>query len=291
MTAMRPLPRTPVQAIALPVSSTARPSRRGRPGSPLTALSVAVATISNRMRLNLFAHRDSPEPSQPAATPPPAATPGQVPQAQAKPTKTYPADLVVWGFVVRNGYDELDDPWYHRGVTQHAYLEGDDSVALCGFRPPVTGPRDRRRARLGLPSPADHPMCGMCARMVTAPRPRVTVPVQPFRPAVPVPVASGNAPLPVAATRAAVPVAVPAAASHRPRQHRPRQCGPPRRHRAPGPLSPLPSRPPGCSATRAPNADDPTGRSAAPRGRNRSMGRPAGGGSGGSSFSRRPDLR
>jgi hypothetical protein len=173
-------------------------------------MSVAVATITNRMRLNLFAHRDSPEPSQPAATPPPAALPSQVPPA--KPAKTYPADLVVWGFVVRNGYDELDDPWYHRGVTQHAYLEGDDSVALCGFRPPVTGPRDRRRARLGLPSPADHPMCGMCARMVTAPRPRVPVPVQPFRPAVPIPIASGNAPLPVAASRPAVPVAVPVTA-------------------------------------------------------------------------------
>jgi hypothetical protein len=31
-------------------------------------------------------------------------------------------------------------------------------------------------------------MCGMCARMVVAPRPRVPVPVQPMRPAVAVPV-------------------------------------------------------------------------------------------------------
>jgi hypothetical protein len=102
--------------------------------------------------------------------------------------RTFPADEVVWGFVVRPGFDELDDPFYHRGTTQHAYLEGNDLVAICGFRPPRSGPRTRRRSRLGLPTTGTHPMCGMCARKVVAPRPRVSVPVAPGRPAVAVPV-------------------------------------------------------------------------------------------------------
>jgi hypothetical protein len=112
---------------------------------------------------------------------------------------TFPADEVVWGIVIRNGFDELDDPGYHHGVTQHAYLEGNDNVSICGFRPPVSGPRTRRRARLGLPSAGVHPMCGSCARMVVAPRPRVPVPVQVGRPTVTVPVARPAAPAPLAA--------------------------------------------------------------------------------------------
>jgi hypothetical protein len=111
--------------------------------------------------------------------------------------KTFPADEVVWGIAIRNGFDEMDDPWYHRGTTQHAYLEGNDNVAICGFRPPQSGPRTRRRSRLGLPTTGDHPMCGMCARMVVAPRPRVPMPVQPMRPAVAVPVAPPAVPQPV----------------------------------------------------------------------------------------------
>jgi hypothetical protein len=98
--------------------------------------------------------------------------------------RTFPADEVVWGFVVRPGFDELDDPFYHRGTTQHAYLEGNDLVAICGFRPPRSGPRTRRRSRLGLPTAGTHPMCGMCARKVVAPRPRIGVPVTTSRPAV-----------------------------------------------------------------------------------------------------------
>jgi hypothetical protein len=104
---------------------------------------------------------------------------------------TFPADEVVWGVAVRPGFDELDDPFYHRGVTQHAYLEGNDSIALCGFRPPLSGPRHRRRPRLSLPSAGVNPMCGTCARKVVAPRSRVAVPVQPGRPAIAVPIAPG----------------------------------------------------------------------------------------------------
>ena len=162
------------------------------------AVSATFATISQRMKLNFFARESAPEsPPAPAATPAPAKT-GQ----------TFPADEVVWGITIRNGFDELDDPWYHRGLTQHAYLEGTDNASICGFRPPQSGPRTRRRARLGLPAAGEHPMCGMCARMVVAPRPRVPVPVQAGKPVVAVPVRPDvprPAPAPVGvAPRAAV---------------------------------------------------------------------------------------
>jgi hypothetical protein len=173
------------------VAPAAPPAARARRG----VLSQTFATITKRMRLNLFARNDPPDPSpDPARSPSPAAT--TVPVAQQRTGRTFPADEVVWGIVIRNGFDEIDDPLYHRGTTQHAYLEGNDTVALCGFRPPQSGSRTRRRPRLGLPTTGQHPMCGMCARMVVAPRPRVPVPVQPARP-VPVPVArgAGQAPL------------------------------------------------------------------------------------------------
>ena len=162
----------------------------------MQALSATFATITSRMRLNFFAHSDSAEPYQ-NMTPQPQVQPASAPQP--KTGRTFPADEVVWGIVIRNGFDEIDDPWYHRGTTQHAYLEGNDNVAICGFRPPQSGPRTRRRSRLGLPTTGEHPMCGMCARMVVAPRPRVPVPVHPLRPAVAVPVArSGVQPVPAA---------------------------------------------------------------------------------------------
>jgi len=136
------------------------------------------------MRLNFFSGNHTPEASEPTAPPSVQASPPQT-------GKTFPADEVVWGIAIRNGYDELDDPLYHRGTTQHAYLEGNDNVAICGFRPPQSGPRTRRRSRLGLPTTGEHPMCGMCARMVVAPRPRVPIPVQPGKRPVAVPVARG----------------------------------------------------------------------------------------------------
>ena len=156
-------------------------------------MSATFATLTARMRLNPFAHSHQPEPEAQSPEQPGTAT-------TAAPTgRSFPADEIVWGIVIRNGFDELDDPWYHRGTTQHAYLEGNDNVAICGFRPPQSGPRTRRRSRLGLPTAGEHPMCGSCARMVVAPRPRVPVPVQSSRPPVAVPV-----------TRAvAQPVAVP----------------------------------------------------------------------------------
>ena len=181
-------------------------------------MSATFATISNRMRLNFFSHDSTPEPEpQQQAAPPPGAT-----MPRPETGRTFPADEVVWGIVIRNGFDELDDPWYHRGTTQHAYLEGNDNVSICGFRPPQSGPRTRRRSRLGLPTAGEHPMCGMCARMVVAPRPRVPVSVQTSRPPVGVPVARpapgparpvpmAQQPMPAAAMPAGVPPQSPVA--------------------------------------------------------------------------------
>lgn len=158
-------------------------------------MSAMFATLTARMRINFFARDDDPDPGQPVPRAPQPAdagpgTPTPTPPAQPRPLsgRTFPADEVVWGIAIRNGFDELDDPWYHRGTTQHAYLEGNDNVAICGFRPPQSGPRTRRRSRLGMPTTGEHPMCGMCARMVVAPRPRVPIPVSGDRPTVAVPV-------------------------------------------------------------------------------------------------------
>jgi hypothetical protein len=160
------------------------------------------------MRLNFFSHSNTPEAPEPADPP---AVPPTAQQPRPQTGRTFPADEVVWGIVIRNGFDELDDPWYHLGTTQHAYLEGNDNVAICGFRPPQSGPRTRRRSRLGMPTTGEHPMCGMCARMVVAPRPRVPIPVQPGKRPVPVPVAS--APQPVPAPAMAAPRVAPALAA------------------------------------------------------------------------------
>jgi hypothetical protein len=149
----------------------------------LRMLARTFATIGSRMRFDRPAH---PEP--PTAQPPQHAAGAELAAERAHPGQRFPADEIVWGIVVRNGFDELDDPRHHVGTTQHAYLEGHDQVAICGFRPPLSGPRSRRRARLGLPTSGIHPMCGMCARLVVAPRPRVPVPVYGSRPPVAVPV-------------------------------------------------------------------------------------------------------
>jgi hypothetical protein len=194
----------PIHAVSSPAS--VRIVRRG-------VLSQTFATITNRMRLNLFTRNLSsmPDPEPQSTTPEAVPTTNQ--NSQPRTGRTFPADEVVWGIVIRNGFDEIDDPWYHRGTTQHAYLEGNDNVAICGFRPPQSGSRTRRRARLGLPTTGQHPMCGMCARMVVAPRPRVPVPVGVVRP-VAVPVVRGGVPAQVgpgnpamaAQTRGAAPI-------------------------------------------------------------------------------------
>ena len=185
-----PSPSTSVSIVASPRAGAARAS--GRP-APRRSMGAILGTISYRMRRSFFSRNPSPQP-EPAGPVNAAESAGQRPRTG----KTFPADEVVWGIAIRNGFDEMDDPGYHRGTTQHAYLEGNDNVAICGFRPPQSGPRTRRRSRLGLPSSGENPMCGMCARMVVAPRPRVPIPIQPGRPPVALPIAPGTLPAPVA---------------------------------------------------------------------------------------------
>ena len=100
----------------------------------------------------------------------------------------YPADQVMWGIPIRDGYDELDDPSYHRGLTGHAYLAGHGHVALCGYRPPQRGLRTRRPAKLGIPTALRNPMCGTCARTVAAGHGRRSAQVLPRYAMVAVPV-------------------------------------------------------------------------------------------------------
>lgn len=174
------------------------------------------SSIGSIMKMKPFSRPTAGE----ASPPPDEVQDARDPVERPRTGATFPADEVVWGVAIRDGFDELDDPFYHRGVTQHAYLEGNDSVAICGFRPPRSGPRTRRRARLGLPTPGENPMCGSCAKMVVAPRPRtpmptlgrttvatpvngangvrprVGLPVRPVRPPVAVPV-SGSPSVPV----------------------------------------------------------------------------------------------
>jgi hypothetical protein len=118
----------------------------------------------------------------------------------------FPADDVLWGIAIRDGFDELDDPWYHRGVMQHAFLHGNDRTALCGFRPPLSGSRDRRRARLGLPVAEANPFCEGCVRRIGPPRRTVAVPVVPQPARVPVPMGIPVAPRSAGPVPGAVPV-------------------------------------------------------------------------------------
>lgn len=158
-------PRTIVSIAPSALATVDLRDERGLVARTLRAILGDQGTISRAMSLT-----DRSKPLAPAK-------PGQVVGAAA--AGAVAADEVVWGYVVKEGFDELDDPWYHRGVTQHAYREGHDQESLCGFRPPMSGPRERRRPRLGLPTAGIHPMCSACARRVGPPRPRVAVPVRP----------------------------------------------------------------------------------------------------------------
>lgn len=101
---------------------------------------------------------------------------------------THPADEVLWGIVTRDGFDELDDPSWHKGMKAHAYPVGMDDEAICGFRPPKSRLRGRGRARLALPSAGVHRTCTRCASRITAPCRPMPVSYVLRRSAVPVPV-------------------------------------------------------------------------------------------------------
>ncbi len=118
----------------------------------------------------------------------------------------HPADEILWGIAIRDGFDELDDPSWHREMTAHAYLLGNDGEAICGFRPPRSRVRGRDRARLAFPSPGVHRTCTRCAARVTAPRQAMPVSYVLRRPVVPVPVVPAPTPVTVQAPPALVPV-------------------------------------------------------------------------------------
>ena len=50
-------------------------------------------------------------------------------------SREIPSELLLWGVRRRRGYSEIDDPWSHDGLDQHAFVVGNDTAALCGFRP------------------------------------------------------------------------------------------------------------------------------------------------------------
>ena len=126
----------------------------------------------------------------PTTTPPRRLTSRPDPMARfsARPHSAgvFAVDKVMWGVPIRVGFSELDDPWYHRGVTGHAFLVGDDQAALCGYRPRRRGFLSRRPVKLGLPSDRINPMCRACAQSVALLRGRVAVPVTSARSRVPV---------------------------------------------------------------------------------------------------------
>jgi len=128
----------------------------------------------------------------PTTTPPRRLTsrPDPMSRFSARPdgAGAFAVDKVMWGVAIRAGFSELDDPWYHRGLTGHAFLAGDDQAALCGHRPRRRGFWSRRPVKLGLPSDHFNPMCRECAQIVARLRQPVAVPVTPARSTVPVPV-------------------------------------------------------------------------------------------------------
>jgi len=54
---------------------------------------------------------------------------------RSKRTREFDVDTLLWGVQRRRGYNVVDDPGAHRGRYQHAFVIGDDTVALCGFKP------------------------------------------------------------------------------------------------------------------------------------------------------------
>jgi len=54
---------------------------------------------------------------------------------RSKQAREFDVDTLLWGVQRRRGYGVVDDPGAHRGRYQHAFVIGDDTVALCGFKP------------------------------------------------------------------------------------------------------------------------------------------------------------
>jgi len=74
-----------------------------------------------------------------------------------------PPGSLLWGVRRRRGFSDLYDPRAHDGLTQHAFIVGNDVRAVCGFRPyrwrgqavPLTAARDA------------NPQCRKCLNVIS----------------------------------------------------------------------------------------------------------------------------
>jgi len=69
-------------------------------------------------------------------------------------------DDVRWGVKRRTGFSEIDDPLAHGTAQAHAYVAGNDRLALCGYRP-YRRARQQPLVSLALPT-LDNPDCESC---------------------------------------------------------------------------------------------------------------------------------
>jgi hypothetical protein len=66
---------------------------------------------------------------------------------------------VSWGVKRRPGFSEFDDPQAHATSTAHAFVSGNDALAICGYRPY----RRRRHSSVTLAAPSEqNPECERC---------------------------------------------------------------------------------------------------------------------------------
>jgi hypothetical protein len=80
---------------------------------------------------------------------------------------------VCWGIKRRPGFSEIDDPGAHRSTMAHAYVSGNDSLALCGYKP---YPRGRQpHVSLALAT-GDNPECSSCREAMPFALPLVVQP-------------------------------------------------------------------------------------------------------------------
>ncbi len=69
-------------------------------------------------------------------------------------------DDICWGVKRRTGFSEIDDPLAHRTARAHAYVAGNDRLALCGYRP-YRWARKQPLVSLAVPT-LDNPECLSC---------------------------------------------------------------------------------------------------------------------------------
>jgi hypothetical protein len=83
------------------------------------------------------------------------------------PPRAEPASIVIeeitWGVRRRPGFSEFDDPSVHHGLTQHAFVQGLDLRALCGYRP---HPRSRGRSVRVAAATESNPACAECTAAI-----------------------------------------------------------------------------------------------------------------------------